>query len=284
MAETGAPAQQIDEVVLVVGTLDLVLRRPTFTSSPALAAGAELALARRDGRDEVTAGDLALRYGTHPPAVSRLATIISDALVLEPPQISAELAREFGVRDVKAFLQRMPQSPREAELRQSLARVARDEMPLKPLHEQVRFAGDPKAVTYVLRVSLSWNPTVWRDLELRGDQTLYHLHEAIQEAFGWNNDHPWCFFMAVVQGKFKTWRQPEATYGDTEDALSPGVRLAQFALRPRRQFRYLFDFGDKLLHLVTVQKAGRPEAHMAYPRLVAEEGQAPEQYGNETQG
>lgn len=182
MAETGASAKQLDEAVLVVGTMALALRHHTFTSSPALAAGAQLALARRDGRDEVTAGDLALRYGTHPPAVGRLATIVSDTLVLEMPQIPAELAREFGVRDVKAFRHRLPQSPREAEQRQSLARAARAEMPLKPMHEQVRFAGDAKAVTYVLRVSLSWKPTVWRDLELRGDQTLSDLHEATETA------------------------------------------------------------------------------------------------------
>jgi hypothetical protein len=281
MAETGAPATQIDEAVLVVGTMARVLRRPTFTSSPALAAGAQLALARRDGRDEVTAGELALRYGTHPPAVGRLATIISDTLVLEMPRISAELARDFGVRDVKALLQRLPQSPQEAERRQVLARAARDEAPLEPVHEKVRFAGDAKAVTYVLRVSLSWRPTVWRDLELRGDQTLDELHRAIQDAFGWDHDHLWCFFMAVVKGKFRAWRQPEATYGDCDDALSPGVPLAQFALRPRRRFRYLFDFGDNLLHLVTVQKVGKSDAQVAYPRLVAEGGKAPDQYGHE---
>lgn len=284
MAETGSPADQIDEAVLVVGTLALVLRHQTFTSSPALAAGAQLALARRDGRDDVTAGELALRYGTHPPAVGRLATIISDTLVLEMPQIPAELAREFGVRDVRAFRHRLPQSPREAEQRQSLARVARDEAPLKPLHEQVHFAGDAKAVTYVLRVSLVWRPMVWCDLELRGDQTLYDLHEAIQEAFNWDNDHLWCFFMAVVKGKFRARQQPDATYGNSDEALSPGVRLAQFALRPRRQFRYLFDFGDKLLHVVTVQKVGRPEAQGVYPRRVAEEGKAPGQYAEESEG
>ncbi|MHB8877796.1 MAG: plasmid pRiA4b ORF-3 family protein [Myxococcaceae bacterium] len=280
MTETGAPREDIEEAVKVLGACAFLYG--TFRSPAALAAGAQLALARRDGRDEVTAGELAKRYGTHPPAVGRLATTISETLVLEMPPIPSALARELGVQDLKALQRRLPQSRAEANLRQLLARAAREVLPPKPLHELVRFSGDAKSVTYVLRVSLAWKPTVWRDLELRGDQTLDELHGAIQEAFGWDNDHLWCFFMAVVKGKFRLRRQqPDSTYGNSDDALSPHVPLAHFALRPRRRFSYLFDFGDNLLHLVTVQKAGKPEAGVAYPRRVAESGAAPSQYGDE---
>ena len=42
----------------------------------------------------------------------------------------------------------------------------------------------------LLRVS---EPPVWRQLQLRADTGLDHLHEIIQAAFGWENYHMHCF-------------------------------------------------------------------------------------------
>lgn len=41
----------------------------------------------------------------------------------------------------------------------------------------------------LLRVS---KPPVWRQLQLRADTRLDHLHEIIQAAFGWENYHMHC--------------------------------------------------------------------------------------------
>lgn len=37
--------------------------------------------------------------------------------------------------------------------------------------------------TYRFRVELEWREEVWRNIEIRGDQTLNDLHDAIQAAF-----------------------------------------------------------------------------------------------------
>jgi hypothetical protein len=275
MPRAGASPEQVDEAVEVLRAYSLVDR--STSSAPCLAAAAELALARRDGRDGVSAGLVARRYETHPPAVGRLAQTISDALVLSPPPIPIELARERGFSNAQAF-RRMPRTRKEVYLRQSLAQWARDLMPVRPLHEQVRASSTTELATYLLRVALAWKPEVWRDLELRGNQTLYDLHSAIQDAFGWDRDHLWCFFMADVRGKFRPSRQADATYGEVDDAFSPDVELSKFGLRPRRRFRYLFDFGDNLLHEIAVRRVGKPEAGAKYPRVVGGEGEAPPQY------
>jgi len=37
---------------------------------------------------------------------------------------------------------------------------------------------------------------IWRELELTGDQTLGDLGEAVLLAFGFDDPHPWAFFLS----------------------------------------------------------------------------------------
>jgi len=50
--------------------------------------------------------------------------------------------------------------------------------------------------TYTFHVSLPGYGRVWRKLELPSDFTLEDLHLAIQEAFAFDNDHLYSFFMS----------------------------------------------------------------------------------------
>jgi hypothetical protein len=50
--------------------------------------------------------------------------------------------------------------------------------------------------SYIFHVSLPGTGRTWRKLELRADQTLHDLHLAIQDAFEWDNDHLYAFFMS----------------------------------------------------------------------------------------
>ncbi len=50
--------------------------------------------------------------------------------------------------------------------------------------------------TYRFRVELEWREEVWRNIEIRGDQTLNDLHYAIQAAFNWDDDHLYAFFLS----------------------------------------------------------------------------------------
>ena len=50
--------------------------------------------------------------------------------------------------------------------------------------------------SYTFHVSLPGTGRTWRKLELRADQTLHDLHLAVQDAFEWDNDHLYAFYMS----------------------------------------------------------------------------------------
>jgi hypothetical protein len=126
---------------------------------------------------------------------------------------------------------------------------------------------------------------VWRELEVAANQTLEDLGEAIPLAFGFDDPHLWSFFLTG-----RAW-DPTSEYAleSQSDPLGgPRARAARrVAIRDvpflgatgKREFLFLFDYGDewhfgvKLLRLSpTVEPGAR------YPRIVAQQGEAPPQY------
>lgn len=66
--------------------------------------------------------------------------------------------------------------------------------------------------TYTFHVTLPGLGRVWRKVELTADQTLEDLHYAIQDAYNWDSDHLYSFFMSG-----KAWDE------STEFCLPEGV-------------------------------------------------------------
>jgi len=50
--------------------------------------------------------------------------------------------------------------------------------------------------TYIFKVKLKHDKRVWRKIEVLGSQTIDDLHMAIQEAFDFDADHLYSFFMS----------------------------------------------------------------------------------------
>ncbi|MCX6029748.1 MAG: hypothetical protein NT169_10660 [Chloroflexi bacterium] len=50
--------------------------------------------------------------------------------------------------------------------------------------------------TYTFHITLRGGGRVWRKIEMRSDQTLEDLHYAIQNAYEWDADHMYSFFMS----------------------------------------------------------------------------------------
>ncbi len=75
--------------------------------------------------------------------------------------------------------------------------------------------------TYTFHVSLPGTGRTWRKIELRADQTLEELHFAIQDAFEWDADHLYSFFMSG-----KAWDE-NTEYALPEDADPWGVMLEE---------------------------------------------------------
>jgi len=129
---------------------------------------------------------------------------------------------------------------------------------------------------YGIRVRLHWRPSVWRVVELLGDQALEDLHLAIQDAFGWDNDHLYAFYLSGRQEPLMVLATP--IMGTSQSPTTDEVTLADLALRPGQRFLYVFDFGDNLHHDIEILDVFPAPAHGKFPRLVESHGAAPPQY------
>jgi tetratricopeptide (TPR) repeat protein len=129
--------------------------------------------------------------------------------------------------------------------------------------------------TLIFQVTPWYDLGVSRTIELRADQTLHDLHRAIQNAFGFDDDHAYAFFLnnRAWDGTFE-YGGPEVESPHQADA----ARLGTLPLRKNKRFLYLFDFGDELRHEVRVVGEGAADAQGRYPRILGSVGAAPPQY------
>ena len=129
--------------------------------------------------------------------------------------------------------------------------------------------------TFVLRVNHRALPKVWRDIEIAADQTLEDLHLAIQQAFGWNDDHLYSFFMSGRA--YDQASEVGSPWSETERHTHQ-VTIGDLHLKMRSRFLYYFDYGDSHEFDVQVKQINPAAPKGSYPRLIAQQGQAPPQY------
>ena len=113
-------------------------------------------------------------------------------------------------------------------------------------------------------------------LAVGDEQPLTALHDAIQEAFGWYDDHLYSFWL---DGKF--WGAGEHEYTTPvepdEAAHTADVPLAELDLRVGKRIAYVFDFGDEWR--VRLKLRAREDSDGGtYPRVLERRGEAPPQY------
>ena len=145
---------------------------------------------------------------------------------------------------------------------------------------------------YQLRVILdsiaSQEPAenVYRTIEIEDDNTLFDLHWEIQLAFGWDNDHLYSFYMSdeVLDLQSEYAGDPIGGDVDSSPLRAPGsaarTELRTLGLEQGKQFKYLFDYGDDLIHTVQVLDIhDRRNDDTKYPCVVEKAGEPPPQYG-----
>jgi len=136
---------------------------------------------------------------------------------------------------------------------------------------------------YVFSAHLEGSEELGRTIAVRSDQTLVDLHQGLQTAFGWDDDHLYSFWLG---GRFwakdgTEYTHPFAFESDrTAGRKSSEQRLDRVRLRRGQRIAYLFDFGDEwrvrlVLRQITADDGGR------YPRLLESAGASPPQYPDE---
>ena len=126
---------------------------------------------------------------------------------------------------------------------------------------------------YELRVQLAW---AQRTLLLRSENTLEELHVAIQDAFGWDADHLYCFFMNG-QDAFDDYRiasppEEEGPY------WAHDMRIGELGLVLGHRFIYYFDYGDGHQFDIAVTNICLRAQADKYPQVTESVGEPPEQY------
>lgn len=143
----------------------------------------------------------------------------------------------------------------------------------------------PKQV-YVFDAKLVGFRGVSRKVAVRSDQSLIDLHQVLQDAFGWDDDHLYSFWL---KGEFWGVDGGEYTHPFHADAdvlgpfatspapKSAAAKLGRLRLKRGQAIAYLFDFGDEWRVRLTLSEitadSGEP-----YPRVLESRGDAPPQY------
>jgi hypothetical protein len=125
-----------------------------------------------------------------------------------------------------------------------------------------------------------------RVIEIRGDQTLDDLHQAIFQAYDREEQHLYEFQFGkrpFDPGGPNYGVSPppptdtKKTYGDARTTT-----LDDVGLKPERVFGYWFDFGDDWFHQVQVERIQQAIPTVTYPRVIKRVGKSPPQYPRES--
>jgi len=131
----------------------------------------------------------------------------------------------------------------------------------------------PKKGNYTFKVMLE--KSVWRKIKLSHNHTLEDLHKCIQEAFDFDNDHLYSFFM---NGKKYSDDAYHSSFGD-EPPFAYEAVIGKLELYKGKKILYLFDYGDSWEFLVQLVAIDENEKEIKKPDITEIKGDAPSQYG-----
>ncbi len=129
------------------------------------------------------------------------------------------------------------------------------------------------------------NRVVSRTIQIRGDQTLQKLHQAIFHAFDREEEHMYEFQIGgkgPMDPKANQYVLPMAMddpFGERKPAGDvTRTTIASLGLKVKSAFGYWFDFGDDWWHQIDVVAIEERAERGKYPRVTGRVGESPPQY------
>ncbi|WNF23437.1 plasmid pRiA4b ORF-3 family protein [Mesobacillus jeotgali] len=125
-----------------------------------------------------------------------------------------------------------------------------------------------KTDTYQLKVSLKGaRPPIWRRILVPANIKFHKLHEVIQAAMGWDNDHLYSFEIDNVLIEVP---ESEDEFGFflpsfREKADSKKEQLNKWITGLKFKFTYTYDFGDNWEHTILVEKIEESPQKLEHP-------------------
>ena len=127
------------------------------------------------------------------------------------------------------------------------------------------------------------NRGVSRTIQIRGDQTLQDLHEAIFDAFDREEEHMYEFQFGKgpMDPKGVFYAMPEMVDAGFEGRRPAGyvdvTTIESLGLTVESRFGYWFDFGDDWWHQINVESIEETVPGGKYPKVTKREGKSPPQ-------
>jgi hypothetical protein len=229
----------------------------------------------------------------YPPAESEIAA----AMCVSPPSVN----QMVKTLEKKGLILRHPGQPRSLQVLVPEDQIpawnrrtsARSSAPAAPAMQKgaTPAKASPPVNLYVLAVYLAGGPTgpeftnkvISRTIEIRGDQTLAQLHDAIFQAYDRWDQHLYEFQFGKrpFDPDGPNYGIPDGPPGKKRPGDARKTKLDDLDLKPDRVFGYWFDFGDDWYHQIRVERVEPAIPTVTYPRVIKRVGKSPPQYLDE---
>jgi len=113
-------------------------------------------------------------------------------------------------------------------------------------------------------------PAIWRRITLPASSMRSDLHTAIQAVMGWHDSH---LHMFVFDGK--RYGVPDYDWDSDDELLNEASFRLDILLSERREFLYIYDFGDDWRHEIVVEEIRDGEGAESLPMCIAGERSCP---------
>ncbi len=220
----------------------------------------------------------------------------SESEIVEYFRVSPPSVHQMIVKlEEKGLITREPGVPRSIRLT-----VPRGEIPeLNDDEEDVAVVARPvnqdaagPARLYTLQVALIDGPVsekfagkeISRTIQIRGDQTLEDLHQAIFKAYDRFDEHfyEFQFGKGPHDPNGKRYVLPEMLKQERGDRTIAGdvtqTTIDSLVLKVDQLFGYWFDYGDDWWHQIDVQAIDEKVPRGKYPKVIKRVGKSPPQY------
>lgn len=144
----------------------------------------------------------------------------------------------------------------------------------KPKPPKKSVSKEQKEQVYRFKAELKHRPRIWRLIEIQGKDTLSDFNRILVDVFDHDFDHLGGFWKLVQRGAREGAKRGTARYREVDlgnvDPFGGGdgadVTIAELELAVGNRMKYVFDFGDWIEHVLTLESIEPPQPNAEYPR------------------
>jgi hypothetical protein len=120
---------------------------------------------------------------------------------------------------------------------------------------------------YRFKASLKHYKRIWRRIEIQGRNTLGEFDQLMRQAFNHDWDHLSEFFARPKdRGPQARW-EGYGSHPSFDESRADELLVAELPLQVGDQLKYVYDFGDWIEHLLTLEETGAAVPGTRYPQL-----------------